>query len=348
MAGYNFADSYRAAALAPGPEVIKLRQEPFEKICEDLDEKRAIDLTRLFFGLEKALPDWFREPFAAADPSFSPVDNEREIAVLASCGLAVGIEEGIIAAALAPLTAGAAGNRKPLVRPSLLNDALQAFQGMAGSGRGKLVVNTSKIADANTKLQKGIEGAGGGPDAAKSLELFRHVIEETNAVAAAVGPLIEHVVKLDEEVNMLWWYFGGWSRALERPFRELAPPLAAAMAGLDLATLTTAPGPLAAPAVLHRVIGPEGGKGKRYSIREAVDAEKTETYARLGLPKQLELVPDICPVLTAFKKAVEIGETPAWHGPFAKASKMEASSEFSHLDLALQVYRETLLVSLLA
>ena len=54
MAGFNFADRYKIAGLAPGPEIIGLRQEPFERLRKELTPSRAVELTRLYFGLEPA------------------------------------------------------------------------------------------------------------------------------------------------------------------------------------------------------------------------------------------------------------------------------------------------------
>jgi hypothetical protein len=44
-------------------------------------------------------------------------------------------------------------------------------------------------------------------------------------------------------------------------------------------------------------------------------------------------------------KAEEIGSGSAWHAAFKKASGLEATIQFSPLELAMQVYRESLLVA---
>src|SRR5437899_71713 len=132
MASFSFADSYKAAGLTPGPEIIRLRQEPFDKLRNIIDASTAVGLTRLYFGLP--VPDgtdWFRSPFEAADPSFSMLDNQREAAVLSACLLGAALEDGKVAAGLAPLAAAAAGNRSPLVRPEFLEEARKSLHDKA-------------------------------------------------------------------------------------------------------------------------------------------------------------------------------------------------------------------------
>ena len=71
------------------------------------------------------------------------------------------------------------------------------------------------------------------------------------------------------------------------------------------------------------------------------------TSALLGLPNELGSVPEICPVLTAYAKAKESGESPAWHGAYAKATGFEPEATFTPLELAVQVFRERLLLQTL-
>jgi hypothetical protein len=91
MAILNLADRYRAAGLNPGVDTLGLRQGPFNNLRKAIDAKSAVELTRLYFGLQSlAGTEWFRQPFHAADQSFSMVDNTHEAAVLAACLLDAG------------------------------------------------------------------------------------------------------------------------------------------------------------------------------------------------------------------------------------------------------------------
>lgn len=361
MAGFNFADSYKAAGLTPGPEVIRLRQEPFDKLRKAIDASTVVGLTRLYFGLP--VPDgtdWFRAAFAEADPSFTMLDNEREAAVLSACLLGAALEDGKVCAGLAPLAAGAAGNRSPLVRPDFLEEARKALHDRAVAGRLRTPVEPQQVTlPPESTVPAAATALAQGGDWTKAAELFKQVSEESlqgtknlanQVVHNVVVPLLAEVADLREEVEMLWWYVGGWSCVLERPFTELEPGLAAAMAGLDLARLTKGDvGPAAAPAILQRLILTSRKTGSvKVMIKDAVDGFPGHAFDRLGLGEGLRKVPDVCPVLTAFLKLSEVGEGPAWHGPFKKASHIEATAAFHPLELAMQVYREALLIARLA
>jgi hypothetical protein len=161
-----------------------------------------------------------------------------------------------------------------------------------------------------------------------------------------VQPLAAETLTLREEVDMLWWHIGGWSRLLDRPFTDLDLGLAAVLAGVDLADMSrSAMGPAAAPAILQRTLA-AGRKTQnaKITINNAVEALSQGLFDRLKLDRRLSEVPEICPVLTAFAKANEIGPSPTWHATFARATKLEAKSAFAPLDLAMQAYRERLLL----
>jgi hypothetical protein len=363
MAPFTFADTYRAAGLSPGPDIIRLRQEPFDKLRKSIKPSNVVDLTRLYFGLPA--PDaatWLRDAFAEADPSFTLVDNQREVSVLAVCLLSVALEDGHASAGLAPIVAAAAGNRTPVVRPEFVEEARQRLHERAVDARRRASADPRQItpfAKADSKVPAAAAALAQAGDFAKTAEIFKLVSEESSQARKTLAdqfhqvlvPLIAEVTYLREELDMLWWYVGGWSLVLERPFTELEPALAAAMAGLDLASLTKGDvGPVAAPAILSRLISASRKTDSRkVAIRDAVDGFGGNAFERLDLDgERLKRVPDVCPVLTAFLKAHEIGKSPTWHQPFAKVSHMKATATFHPLELAMQVYREALLIALLA
>jgi len=168
-----------------------------------------------------------------------------------------------------------------------------------------------------------------------------------NQVVSVVSPLAKQVCDLQEEVAMLWWYIGGWSRALERPFTDLGTGLTALMAGLDLAHLTQrGGGPIAAPAILQRVIvGSGAGWNKKLALTSAVEALPAGAFQLLEIPKNIGDVSDLCPVLSALAKAEEIGGGGKWHAAFKRDSQLDATSEFLPIELAMQVYRESILLA---
>jgi len=354
MAGFNFADRYRAAGLNPGPDTLGRRQEPFEKLREAVDAKSAVELTRLYFGLGSPNgTDWFRDAFHGADASFSMLDNKREAAVLAACLLEASFGDGKIVCALAPLATTAGGARQPEAAPQVLADFEYGLSAEAVSSRKRNHGDADVIrlpAKSNLPTDAAAFAQSITNDWAKVAGFFGQVsnesIEATKALATqtarVIRPLLADVADLREEVEILWWHIGGWSRLLEAPFSELPPATAAAMAGLDMADLSRAlVGPAAARALLQRTIA-SGRKGKlgKATIRESVNGLPEGALDKLNPHIALAGVPDVCPVLTAFAKARETGAGAAWHAAFRRASGVTEDAEFRTLDLAIQVYRE--------
>lgn len=357
MPSYNFADQYKAAGLAPGPEIIRLRQAPFDKLRKDIGSNALLDLTRLYFGLP--VPDgtdWFRDAFLETDPSFSMLDNEREASVLSACLLAAALEDGNVLAGLAPVVTALGGNRTPLVHPEFVEDARQALAANSVASRQKNAADVNKIKQpAKCKLAASVDVLLTAPDWPKTGESIKLAGSESfeaskalaNQVISVISPLAEQVRDLREEVSMLWWYIGGWSRSLDKPFADMDVGLAALMAGLDLAHLTQGKsGPAAAPAILQRlVIGSRSGGDEKISLRSAVEALPAGVFQRLAIPKNVSMVGDICPILTALTKADDIGGDGAWLTAFKKTSGLDATLTLSPIELAMQVYRESLLLS---
>lgn len=356
MTGLNLADSYRAAGLTTGPDILRARQEPFDKLRKAIDPQTTVDLTRLYFGL--SVPrgtDWFRDAFGEADPSFSLIDNAREVAVLAAGLLEAAAGDGKVCAALATLTTAACGLRQPLVRPELIDLMRFAIQEKAVTARRLAPVDTRQIKlPPKSKIAAELAALTEAPEIAKAASLLKQASEEsaeitktlTNQVFAVVQPLAAQVVALREEVEMLWWHIGGWSRLLNQPFAELDLALAAVLAGVDMADMSrSATGPAAAAAILQRTLA-AGRKTKtaKITVRDAVDALPQDQFDGLALADTLDTVPDLCPVLTAFAKAKQIGNGSAWHASFVRATGLEAGSAFAPLELAMQVYRERLLL----
>jgi hypothetical protein len=357
MPSFNFADQYKAAGLNPGPEIIKLRQEPFDKIQKGLNTTMVLDLTRLYFGF--AVPngtEWFSEAFRETDASFSMIDNEREASVLAACLLAAALDAGNVCAGLAPIVAAAAGSRVPLVRPEFIEDARQALAIHSINSRQQTAADLSKIKQpVKSKVAAAVAEYLPAPNWNNSGDAIKLAANESfeatktlaNQVSSVISPLVKQVRDLREEVSMLWWYIGGWSRILEKPFSELDVGLAALMAGLDLAHLTLGEsGPVAAQAILHRLLisSSTSNESKKIALKSAVDELPSDTFQQLQIPKTINSVSDLCPVLAALAKADEIGNG-QWYIAFKKTTHLDAGTKFPLIELAMQVYRESLLLA---
>ena len=355
--GFNFADNYRAAGLTVSPEVLRARQAPFDKLRKELTPQIAADLVRLYYDLKVPRgTDWFRDAFGGeADPSFSMIDNAREAAVLSAGLLEAAAEDGKVYAILGVLTGSAAGIRQPAVRPDLPGLMGTALERQANSLINLSAGDPSAIKNpVPSKITAELTNLVNAPDLTPAVTLLKQVSEEgvertktlTGQVYAVVRPLVAKVVNLEEKIEMLSWHIGGWSRLLDTPFAEFEIGPVALLAGLDMADMSrSTTGPVSARALLQRTIG-AGRKARagKVSLKDAVDALDLEAIGRLDLATTLQYFPDICPILNALARALDVGAGPAWHASFVRDSHLEADIALSPLDLALQTYRERLLI----
>lgn len=361
MSTFNLADHYRAAGLTPGPDILRLRLDPFEHLRKDIAPAFAVTLARLYFGRPTGdRAEAFRAAFANADPSFSLVDNAREVAVLAGCLLTAALDDGEIYAGLAPVTAAAAGLRKPVAAATLLDGFSRKLTEQSISQRDRVHAEPSEIkSPAVSKIGTETTALAGAGDWGKAAALIKQTSDESFAAtkalatqtASVVRPLAEDVADLREEVAMLWWYIGGWSRSLDCPLTDLAPGVANLLAGLDLADLSdSGVGPVAAPALLSRITANvrKGRAAVKLTLASVVDELAGDQLNQLAQPDNVESAYDICPVHCALAKARETGGGDGWHAAFKSITGLSATVEFKPLDLSLQAYREGLFLKSLS
>ncbi|NTZ41069.1 hypothetical protein EXW94_26070 [Enterobacter sp. JMULE2] len=360
MGSYSFADQYRAANIAPGPEIIRLRQEAVEKILPDLDDDKILDLTRLYFGMDCSTDNnWFRDAFLETDSSFSLIDNKREASVLSVCLLSAAIAQGEINAALIPVVASACGHRVPLLQADFIQEAKQALIDHSFNSRNsaRADINTIK-SPAKSKAGIEIDKLAEAIDIAALADIVKNSSNEANEalqksvtqIFGVLKPLVNQVSELREEVSMLWWLIGNHSRILDKPFADLDIGVAAIMAGLDLAALTHGDnGPVAAPALLQRVINSRTKPSKKsLSIDHTVNLLPSDLHQSLEIIDNYSKISDLCVITTAIIKSQEIGQGEGWYQAFKKTTSLDAQIQLSPLNLAVQIYQEALLISKLS
>lgn len=353
MATYNLADSYRQAGLTPGPEILALRQAPFDQLVSETKGMKSVDLVRLYFGqtVSAEFMARFSGAFQDSDASFSVMDNQRELSVLAACMLDALIKGGDILCAYAILTTAAAGARKPTVRADLLVIADHKLKELAISARSRSPVSVDTIkVPAKSKVPAEGTALGQSGDWVKAGELLGKVSDEgseavknlATQVAGVLRPALAEIADLREETSILWWHIGGWSRLFDRPFAEFDQASGAVLAALDVSRLTrTLVGPVAAITLMHSSYS-AGKKIKtnKVSLSNVVEGIGFDNVAKLAVPETISDYLDVCPVLAAFYKCGEIGSGTSWHGAYTRATGLKPVIEFSLSDLAMQVFRE--------
>ncbi|ANJ97470.1 GTPase-associated system all-helical protein GASH [Serratia plymuthica] len=360
MSSYSFADQYRAANIAPGPEIIRLRQDAVEKMLPDLDDDKILDLTRIYFGLNSSSENnWFRDAFLETDPSFSLIDNKREASVLSVCLLSAALANDEMNAALIPVIASASGHREPLLQSEFIHEARQALIDYSFKSRNNSFVDLNKIKiPGKSKVGLELDKITAEDDITSLSSIVKLSSNEASEalqngirqIQSVIVPLVNQVSELREEVSMLWWLIGNHSRILNKPFSELDIGGAAIMAGFDLAVLTHGDSsPVATPAILQRIINSRSKPSKKsLSLDLTVNSLPSDLLQSLNISSGYSKVADLCVVTTAIIKSQEIGQGEGWYQSFKKTTGLDAKIQLSPLNLAIQMYQEALLISKLS
>lgn len=148
--------------------------------------------------------------------------------------------------------------------------------------------------------------------------------------------------RLAEELNMLWWYIGGWSTLLKCPRSELSAKKTPIVLAADLASFVQSGiGPYGARALLDRLL--ESDSVKSITLVDALDA-----LDQGELEKLIKLTPADAPELFPVSLAMQLAQQTGagnWHVAFEKNTKLKATKKFSKHHLAVQLYNERVLLN---
>lgn len=323
-----------------------------KRIASTITDPQILDLAAAYYESADVDLTWFRDEFAKEDASFSLVNNERETRILAAAILGELIANESPDATLAVIVGNVAGHRAPSQAPWLLASAKAAIAQLAVSNREPGKVDTKVVPTITTKLSDEVAAVADNDWAALRVVLGKIRAEsqasnKTTSIQStnALSEIHRQMLLMREESQILWWLFGGHSKSLERSFATIPGPQAAIVGAIDLACLTTysALGPVAAPAVLERVLSSaKKAKGQApCDLASAIDGLATEELDCLQVFSE-KLPPRLAPVTTAIELARTMG-VGNWPARFQAQTGLAASMKFDPVALAEQLYREHLL-----
>lgn len=348
----NLADLYQAANVPVTADDFKLRQEGFEAAGKGLSEKKLIDCCRIYFGWWEKITefDWFLSAFQN-DPRYSFTGNQRESSVLAGALLLKELRSGNAFAGLVVLCAAVQEKRQPAVPGIAYSVFDREFKNLTVENTSSLWYNTNFKALGKTSItkEKMVEDNTVPTMATAVTTAFAETYNASKAafteLQGTVSKMAEDLSSAREQLAMLWWLTGGWSRKLVRSFVDVGAPLAYFSAGMDLADLSaTVHGPHAAEALLVRILAPVKKK-KATTLGELGDSPTEEDFKRLEVSEHGKAYPEICPASAALLKSAEIGKGSAWHAAFERITYLPASTSLQPEEIAIQAMYERLLLS---
>jgi hypothetical protein len=352
MMSVNLADLYQAANIPLSAEDFKLRKAAFDAATANLTEKQLIDCGRIYFGWWDKIGefDWFLSAFRN-DPRFSFSGNRRESSVLAGALLLNAVTGGNAFAGLVVLAASVQNKRQPAVPGIAFTVFETEFKNLTVEGAQSRWYNTNFNALGKTSITKE-KLAVDNTVPTMATAVVAALDESHNASATLFAELQATVSKMAadlsssrEQLAMLWWLTGGWSRRLKRTFIDIGVPLAYVASGFDLADLSaTIHGPYSAEALLARVLSPLKKSKKQVSVSELGDSPSNEDFGLLGVSENGKMYPEICPLSAALLKSAEIGKGISWHVTFEKTAHLPVSTILQPQEIAAQAMYERLLL----
>jgi hypothetical protein len=347
---FDFMEAYRKPQPAVAGEIVDARKKSFDKLCGVFSNmKQVYELCRLAFDLPQdttSLTEWFQPPIKEFDPRFSLSTDKAEAARIAALLLRNDIaRHNNPQGALAVLVCSFGGKRNP-VDPELLDEAHKFLTERAKAQR-IVVPNVKIFAPAAEDLKATLDAMNPGAPATIRAGVdavmadARHAVEKTALSASeALRGLQGDMVRLAEEVDMLWWHIGDWTEKLGQPRHKLSDDVVGVVSGIELGGFVRdLPGPLGAFGILRRALGKQSDK--KMKLSDVIGA-LGEAAAKLGSPIPHSATA-VFPVHAAIQLASQYGAG-AWESRFDREVGQLTDFDLSSFNLAVQAFRERSLI----
>lgn len=352
-----FGDWYRVAQIEPKGDDLPKRWAGVEELVRAIDAEKALNLARLFLGsttISADIKEQFALIFQKADPAFPMRDNAVELRVLAGAAVAHCVEtQGTNTSdilALAVVSGACPGIRKPVLLPEIVTIVqkylFDAGLRMRAYSRAPEIKGTNARANQLLSELKAIAEPNSLPAIIEALgsplqKLHAGMGAVAESANEAVGHLDNVIASAIEQGNILWWVFTERSRDMNVPYSEIPLACASSIAAKELADITELlPGPVAAPAVLDKILA--GAKGAPATLSlEAIVMEAENAWKEKCLETAELRLDELCPIHMAFRQSAY---GTAWIKPFESMLDVKINeADLNAVTAAVQVYNERLL-----
>jgi|GEM_PF-1259238 len=354
----DFSDWFRVVSIRPNADELEKRWEGVEAYSKDCSLDELIELARFFHRLQSkdaAGIEKFKKPFKDADPAFLMGDNDEELRVLAGTCLVWHLANDDLWGCVSALL---------LTCPTFSGHAEPAVEEMVGLGENYLRARSAKLRSPKstratlvseqsvTQVTSAGEAlaakfAGGGQlqqAATESEEFFKQLATLLGQVRKTERSLDASYRLVREELQVLWWVFGGHSDRLGVALRDLPPMTVSFIIGKELALLAgTIPGPHAAAALLDRALTHKKGKALDGAIANMLKPLSSDAI-ELILENLDGGAVGLCPLTLAVQQFQECGKRPAWKDLYQDRSSLDVEAKLSLTDVAFQMFREGMLL----
>ncbi|WP_441255825.1 GTPase-associated system all-helical protein GASH [Tardiphaga sp. 285_C5_N1_2] len=350
----EFPRWYRQVEMGDNREKLELRWKGVIDLVDNADSESIVTMIAIALRT-KPRPQAtqvaaMRQTFKDIDDLFDMAGNDRELEILCSSALAMlfeGDEDTSALAALFTTTASCGGQRTADFALDLVGTANAALARISDDRRtrpalGKMVVAAPlkiSVEQENTSLKQAF-------NADQVAAAFTALCKQTESAMQRLTRNLNAVLKeahtfgeiQDEELQMLWWLFGGRSKKMDCPFSEISPEAQTFILAAELADITKfLPGPDSVKPILSRAGLKER---KKYSVPAAVNACDPSLLNSLidGMePSQITQ-----PLHFAIKRKLETGDDASWIPAWSSISGIDATFSLPAIELGNLFYRERL------
>jgi hypothetical protein len=347
----DFPKWYASLGLGKSVDLHQLRWTAVSAIVSTATPAMIEGLLRLAFATKQPPSDEvvnaLRAAIHEADPP-ATLDNARELQVFAGSVLAALMVRGSgigARAAMAVTTTAGYGRSTPDLPMDLFALANAHLSNIANAMRKRTPItiqNTEIPIDLAPVLEKAAGNNWQPVNEAFSL-LTPALQKPLQTLVARQASLIQAInaafAVQDEELNILWWVIGGYSRDLQEPFANVPNAIRPLIFAKELSDLTVfLPGPASAVAVLSR----SGLDEHPSTIAGAVNGTSAD-WTR-PLVKELPASPISTPVHFAIERELETGAGTDWLAGWSATTQLDPNAQITSLTLGTLFYRERLLL----
>jgi hypothetical protein len=336
-----FSDWLRQSGLNVQDRPLAEWWEGLEIYCSGMNRSTLGALLRFAIAkkpTEKDVPTGFREALKDKDEAFPMRENLFELQQLAISTLrnlydAAEVTDDQACTAALGIICGAFG-RNP--GPTYMEHAQKASEFLAHSADELRIRKEPKLSsDTTADIEKNLSNT-------KDFNEFKNLAAPiTSSMLSSLNILTRRLRLQEEEINMLWWLFGEYSRERKSHFRDLGAGEAAIVAAKELADLTTfPPGPVSFEGILCKALAPDT-LDRKINLAEVINSLNREWRASIAESvKSLVNEMTVCPLHLMIMKALEADSDKDWPVLFRAACDVSTSLKVAPRAISVQFYYE--------
>lgn len=341
----------RAATLWTDRQTMDFRSNAINQIAEEetllKNGANQLSLIKMVFCNCFESIEWFQKVFAEFDDQFplDPSHNNNELKVLAAIALAIAVEDeskdGIILSS--KIVTASLMSKRQLSIPSvpLVDHATGAISSAALLSRQPKPLEKLQPTKAPwnnpeeeiNKLSGGLENGRTFLTALSTLviglraDILKGVVRQNQQSAT--------ITNLQEEVDLLWWVFSGYSEICDQKFSKVPKSSLPILLGIEISQK------------ISQIVEPPSLYALVTRVLEKSNQGIQLTDALINIDNRLfEYTKKSCPVITPISYAIKCIEEDSeqWKQKWEKATGLSVGMQFNDRDLAIQCCREQLVL----